>query len=33
MCALKIYNSIPFLKKILSGIEKFVITDFRMEAK
>ena len=33
MCALRVYNSIPFLKKILSGIEKFVITDFRTEAK
>ena len=33
MCALKVYNSIPFFKKVLSGIKKFVITDFRMEAK
>ena len=33
MCALRVYNSIPFLKKFLSGIEKFVITDFRTEAK
>ena len=32
-CALWAHNSISFLKKVLSGIEKAIITDLRMEAK
>ena len=32
-CALWAHNSISFFKKVLSGIEKAIITDLRMEAK
>ena len=33
MCALTAHNNLQFLKKVLSEIEKAVITDLRMGAK